>query len=100
MTILPEKHQQELKDHRDSQNKDRLYQATLKEVNSNKPIELPVAFDVQELKMKHDNWLLDDKHDKDIKEIFEKIASNAGKWTEEQFKTEIDKALKKLLRNK
>ena len=28
MTILPEKYQQELKDHRDSQNKDRLYQAT------------------------------------------------------------------------
>ena len=57
MTILPEKYKQELKDHRDSQNKDRLYQATLKEVNSNKPIELPVAFEVQELKMKHDNWL-------------------------------------------
>ena len=61
MTILPEKHQQELKDHRDSQNKDRLYQATLKEVNSNKPIKLPVAFEVQELKMKHDNWLLDEQ---------------------------------------
>ena len=44
--------------------------------------------------------MLDEKHDKDIKEIFEKIASNAGKWTEEQFKTEIDKALKKMLRNK
>jgi hypothetical protein len=98
MTTLPKKYEQELKDHRDSQNKDRLYQAT--KADSNKPIELPVAFEVQELKMKHDNWLLDDKHDKDIKEIFEKIASNAGKWTEEQFKTEIDKALKKLLRNK
>ena len=61
MTTLTEKHQQELKDHRDSQNKDRLYQATLKEVNSNKPIELPVAFEVQELKMKHDNWLLDEQ---------------------------------------
>ena len=44
-----------------SANKDRLYQATLKEVNSNKPIELPVAFEVQELKMKHDNWLLDEQ---------------------------------------
>ena len=61
MTILPKKYEQELKDHRDSQNKDRLYQATLKEVNSNKPIELPVAFEVQELKMKHDNWLLDEQ---------------------------------------
>ena len=61
MTTLPEKYKQELKDHRDSQNKDRLYQATLKEVDSNKPIELPVAFEVQELKMKHDNWLLDEQ---------------------------------------
>ena len=61
MTTLTEKHQQELKDHRDSQNKDRLYQTTLKEVNSNKPIELPVAFEVQELEMKHDNWLLDEQ---------------------------------------
>ena len=61
MTTLPKKYEQELKDHRDSQNKDRLYQATLKEVNSNKPIELPVAFEVQELKMKHDNWLLDEQ---------------------------------------
>ena len=32
MTTLPKKYEQELKDHRDSQNKDRLYQATLKEV--------------------------------------------------------------------
>ena len=59
MTTLPEKYKQELKDHRDSQNKDRLYQAT--EADSNKPIKLPVAFEVQELKMKHDNWLLDEQ---------------------------------------
>jgi len=98
MTTLPEKHQQELKDHRDSQNKDRLYQAT--KADSNKPIELPVGIELNELKMKHHNFMLDYKHDKEIREIFEKIASNAGKWTEEQFKTEIDKALKKMLRNK
>ena len=59
MTILPKKYEQELKDHRDSQNKDRLYRAT--KADSNKPIELPVAFEVQELKMKHDNWLLDEQ---------------------------------------
>jgi len=59
MTTLPEKHQQELKDHRDSQNKDRLYQAT--KADSNKPVKLPVAFEVQELKMKHHNWLLDEQ---------------------------------------
>ena len=97
-TILPEKYKQELKAHQDSQNKDRLHQAT--KADSNKPIELPVGIELNELKMKHHNFMLDEKHDKDIKEIFEKIASNAGKWTEEQFKTEIDKALKKMLRNK
>ena len=59
MTTLPEKYKQELKNHRDSQNKDRLHQAT--KADSNKPVKLPVAFEVQELKMKHDNWLLDDQ---------------------------------------
>ena len=73
MTTLPKKYEQELKDHRDSQNKDRLYQATLKEVNSNKPIELPVAFEVQELKMKHDNWLLDEQMKMITKELNEFI---------------------------
>ena len=71
MTILPEKYKQELKDHRDSQNKDRLYQATLKEVNSNKPIELPVAFEVQELEMRHHNWLLDEQMKMITKELNE-----------------------------
>ena len=56
-TTLPEKHKQELKAHQDSQSKDRLYQAT--KADSNKPVKLPVAFEVQELKMKHDNWILD-----------------------------------------
>ena len=56
-TTLPEKHKQELKAHQDSQSKDRLYQAT--KADSNKPVKLPVAFEVQELKMKHDNWTLD-----------------------------------------
>ena len=57
MTTLIEKHKQELKAHQDSQSKDRLYQAT--KADSNKPVKLPVAFEVQELKMKHDNWILD-----------------------------------------
>ena len=56
-----------------SPNKDRLYQATLKEVNSNKPIKLPVAFEVQELKMKHDNWLLDEQMKMITKELKEFI---------------------------
>ena len=36
MTILPKKYEQELKDYRDSQNKDRLYQATLKDTELEK----------------------------------------------------------------
>ena len=71
MTTLPEKYKQELKDHRDSQNKDRLYQAT--KADSNKPIELPVAFEVQELEMKHHNWLLDEQMKMITKELNEFI---------------------------
>ena len=61
-----------------SANKDRLYQATLKEVNSNKPIELPVAFEVQELKMKHDNWLLDDQMKMIKRELITMINERKG----------------------
>ena len=62
MTTLPEKYKQELKDHRDSQNKDRLYQATLKEVNNNElQAKIKLGREVQELEMKHDNWLLDEQ---------------------------------------
>ena len=86
---------------RHTANHDRLYQATLKEVNGNElQAKIKLGHEVQELENKHHNFMLDEKHDKEIREIFEKIASNAGKWTEEQFKTEIDKALKKMLRNK
>ena len=62
MTTLPEKYQQELKDHRDSQNKDRLYQATLKEVKDNElQAKIKLGREVQELEMKHSNWLLDEQ---------------------------------------
>ena len=54
-----------------SANRDRLHQATLKEVNSNKPVKLPVALEVQELKLKHDNWLLDEQMKIIIKELEE-----------------------------
>ena len=60
MTTLPEKYKQELKDHRDSQNKDRLYQATLKEVKDTElQAKIKLGREVQELEMKHKNWLLD-----------------------------------------
>ena len=71
MTTLTEKHQQELKDHRDSQNKDRLYQAT--KADSNKPIKLPVGIELNELKMKHHNWFLDDQMKMVTKELKEFI---------------------------
>ena len=62
MTTLPKKYEQELKDHRDSQNKNRLYQATLKEVKDNElQAKIKLGREVQELKMKHDNWLLDEQ---------------------------------------
>jgi len=61
-----------------SANKDRLYQATLKEVNSNKPIKLPVAFEVQELKMKHDNWLLDEQMKMIKRELITMINERKG----------------------
>ena len=74
MTTLPEKYQQELKDHRDSQNKDRLYQATLKEVNNNElQAKIKLGREVQELEMKHDNWLLDEQMKMITKELKEFI---------------------------
>ena len=45
-----------------SANKDRLYQATLKEVNNNElQAKIKLGREVQELEMKHDNWLLDEQ---------------------------------------
>ena len=71
MTTLPEKYQQELKDHRDSQNKDRLYQATLKEVKNNElQAKIKLGREVQELEIKHKNWLLDQKNTAMFNKIF------------------------------
>ena len=62
MTILPEKYEQELKDHRDSQNKDRLYQATLKEVKDTElQAKIKLGREVQELENKHHNFMLDEQ---------------------------------------
>ena len=71
MTTLIEKHKQELKAHQDSQNKDKLYQAT--KADSNKPVKLPVAFEVQKLKMQHDNWLFDQQMEMIRRELKECI---------------------------
>jgi len=70
-TTLPEKHKQELKAHQDTQNKDKLYQAT--KADSNKPVKLPVAFEVQKLKMQHDNWLFDQQMEMIRRELKECI---------------------------
>ena len=62
MTILPKKYEQELKDYRDSQNKDRLHQATKKEVKDNElQAKIKLGREVQELEIKHKNWLLDEQ---------------------------------------
>ena len=74
MTTLTEKHQQELKDHRDSQNKDRLYQATLKEVKDTElQAKIKLGREVQEVEMKHHNWLLDEQMKMITKELKEFI---------------------------
>ena len=71
MTILPKKYEQELKDYRDSQNKDRLHQATLKEVKDNElQAKIKLGREVQELEMKHSNWLLDQKNTAMFNKIF------------------------------
>ena len=71
MTTLPKKYEQELKDHRDSQNKDRLYQATLTEVKDNElQAKIKLGREVQELEMKHKNWLLDQKNTAMFNKIF------------------------------
>ena len=74
MTTLPKKYEQELKDHRDSQNKDRLYQATLTEVKDNElQAKIKLGREVQELEMKHSNWLLDEQMKMITKELKEFI---------------------------
>ena len=79
MTTLTEKHQQELKDHRDSQNKDRLYRATLKEVKDNElQAKIKLGREVQELEMKHDNWLLDEQMKMIKRELIEMINERKG----------------------
>ena len=58
--ITKEDIDREMKHIRDSQNKDRLYQATLKEVKDNElQAKIKLGREVQELEMKHKNWLLD-----------------------------------------
>ena len=74
MTTLPEKYKQELKDHRDSQNKDRLYQATLKEVKDNElQAKIKLGREVQELETKHHNFMLDEQMKMITKELKEFI---------------------------
>jgi|TARA_R100000789_G_scaffold37933_1_gene40440 hypothetical protein len=57
MTILQEKHIQELKDHRDTKNQSEMYQRR----KSKQPVELPVGIQVTELKISHHNNRLESK---------------------------------------
>jgi len=90
MTILIEKHQQELKDHRDSQNKDRLYQAT--KADSNKPVKLPVGIELNELKNKQHNYELDQENKK-MREFFKRVADEGGSWSLNKFNLELKKTM-------
>ena len=54
-----------------SANKDRLYKATLKEVKDNElQAKIKLGREVQELEMKHKNWLLDQKNTAMFNKIF------------------------------
>jgi len=90
MTTLPEKYKQELKDHRDSQNKDRLYQAT--KADSNKPVKLPVGIELNELKNKQHNYELDQENKK-MREFFKRVADEGGSWSLNKFNLELKKAM-------
>ena len=90
MTTLPEKYKQELKDHRDSQNKDRLYRAT--KADSNKPVKLPVGIELNELKNKQHNYELDQENKK-MREFFKRVADEGGSWSLNKFNLELKKAM-------
>ena len=54
-----------------SANKDKLYKATLKEVKDNElQAKIKLGREVQELEMKHKNWLLDQKNTAMFNKIF------------------------------
>ena len=54
-----------------SPNRDKLYQATKKEVEDNKlQAKIKLGREVQELEMKHKNWLLDQKNTAMFNKIF------------------------------
>ena len=95
-TTLPEKHKQELKAHQDTQNKDKLYQAT--KADSNKPVKLPVGIEVNELRMKHNNFMLDQENKK-TREVFKKFIKEGKDWTLDQFNLELKKAMKDFKQN-
>ena len=82
MTILPKKYEQELKDYRDSQNKDRLHQATLKEVKEVKDSELQAKIklgrEVTRLQNKHHNFMLDDQMKMIKRELIAMINERKG----------------------
>ena len=93
MTTLPEKYKQELKDHRDSQNKDRLYQATLKEVKDNElQAKIKLGREVQELENKQHNYKLDQENKK-MREFFKRVADEGGSWSLNKFNLELKKAM-------
>ena len=79
MTILPKKYEQELKDYRDSQNKDRLHQATKKEVKDNElQAKIKLGREVTRLQNKHHNFMLDDQMKMIKRELIAMINERKG----------------------
>ena len=76
MTILPEKHIQEFKDHRNTKNKSEMYekQKQSKELEEQKKL----GYEVGRLQVKHDNDLWNQEIEK-IKKEFIELINEGGK---------------------
>ena len=91
--ITQEDIDKEMKHIRDSQNKDRLYQATLKEVKDNElQAKIKLGREVQELENKQHNYKLDQENKK-MREFFKRVADEGGSWSLNKFNLEFKKAM-------
>ena len=76
-----------------SANKDKLYQATLKEVKDTElQAKIKLGREVQELENKQHNYKLDQENKK-MREFFNRVADEGGSWNLNQFNLELKKAM-------
>ena len=76
-----------------SANKDKLYQATLKEVKDTElQAKIKLGREVQELENNQHNYKLDQENKK-MREFFNRVADEGGSWNLNQFNLELKKAM-------